>query len=333
MAPAKQRAGTKKAKQQRAQQQQPPPETTMEEAEADAAAAPGPQPHGRGLTLQQIAADSLTVLAQQHWDPAAVSTPRYDAALVRQIYEEELLPEAMRGVASADDPSAAGNGGAEPPQRRAQVLEISQYLERYLLPAFAGAAAEGSAGGDDDDAAAAKAKSKTTTKKKKTTTTTTAAAAAGAAAIGREHVLSMVMLLNEKFREGVSGWASLFDGDGDAAAAVFPAFFARVLALLQPPPEGAQAAEAAPSRTRREYAERVQVVLLLIQVFQSLGEDAVRAQALRLVSLHVWHLVTPARVAAALAAHPAQLAKPWRYLQKREAKAAARAASADASAA
>jgi hypothetical protein len=62
-----------------------------------------------------------------------------------------------------------GGGGERPPsQRRVQVLELSQYLENYLWPHYA----EG---------------------------------AAGPAAY--EHLMSMVALVNQKFREQVPGWA------------------------------------------------------------------------------------------------------------------------------
>lgn len=55
-----------------------------------------------------------------------------------------------------------------PPSRRVQLLEISQYLENYLWPHFE-------------------------------------AGMAGAAAY--EHLMSMVVMVNQKFREQVPGWA------------------------------------------------------------------------------------------------------------------------------
>ena len=64
----------------------------------------------------QIESDSLTQLARQKWQ--SPNQAGYDSALVSRIYQKEL------------------NGAkSEPPKlRRVMLLEISQYLEHYLIP-------------------------------------------------------------------------------------------------------------------------------------------------------------------------------------------------------
>ncbi len=66
----------------------------------------------------QIESDSLTKTARENW--AAEEPAAYSAELVAKIYAAEL------------------NGGKpQPPKlRRIMLLEISQYLENYLIPHF-----------------------------------------------------------------------------------------------------------------------------------------------------------------------------------------------------
>lgn len=54
---------------------------------------------------------------------------------------------------------------------------------------------------------------------------------------------------------------------------------------------------------------------------QSLEDELVRAQVLRLVSLPLWHALSRGRLQLELHDQP-QLAKHWKHLAKKEAKAA-----------
>eukprot|EP00879_Flechtneria_rotunda_P011994 GHRR01012527.1.p1 GENE.GHRR01012527.1~~GHRR01012527.1.p1 ORF type:complete len:1484 (+),score=529.45 GHRR01012527.1:151-4602(+) len=127
------------------------------------------------------------------------------------------------------------------------------------------------------------------------------------------HVMSIIIMVNEKFREGVPAWTA-FQTRKD----VFPAFFARVLAL--------RSDEACASLSQHEVTA---YLLFIINAFQSLENEMVRAQVLKLVSLPIWHGLSPGRLQLELAAQPA-LAKRWRALLKKEAKAAKVAAAAAA---
>jgi hypothetical protein len=71
--------------------------------------------------------------------------------------------------------------------------------------------------------------------------------------------------------------------------------------------------------------ERTSYVLFFTNVFASLEDEMVRAQALRLVSLPLWHALSPGRLQLELHGQPA-LAKRWKALLKKDAKAAKEAA-------
>jgi intron-binding protein aquarius len=119
-------------------------------------------------------------------------------------------------------------------------------------------------------------------------------------------VLSIARLALEKAREGVDAWAPFGEGAGGGTA--FAALLQRVLDVAA---EGA--AEPLP------LAELGWVVRFLTHCFASLEVEAVRAPALRLVSLPLWTRLNERAAAAQLADAP-QLAKHWKHLCKKEAK-------------
>ena len=65
----------------------------------------------------------------------------------------------------------------------------------------------------------------------------------------------------------------------------------------------------------RNY-ERVSYLLFAIHAFQSLENEAVRGQALQLVSLPTWHALSRGRLQLELHAHR-RLAKHWRSAAKK----------------
>jgi len=86
--------------------------------------------------------------------------------------------------------------------------------------------------------------------------------------------MSMVCMVNEKFREGVPVWKA-FEGDPEK----FGKFFFRVLhGLLD---EG-----------NVSLKEGCSMLLFLQTAFSSLEVDLVRKQVQTLVSLHVWHCLS-----------------------------------------
>ena len=111
--------------------------------------------------------------------------------------------------------------------------------------------------------------------------------------VGFEHVASIVMMVNEKGREGAPMWATFqaqqrarageAGGDAQTTEKRFGAFFLRALMLRL-------------ERTLRP-SETDAVILFTINVFQSLECDLVRRLALRLVNIPLWLSVSPTRVA------------------------------------
>jgi intron-binding protein aquarius len=86
-------------------------------------------------------------------------------------------------------------------------------------------------------------------------------------------------MVNEKFRENVPAW----DGFAGGPPEKFASFFGAVLALR---------GDAAGWQTH----ERVTYLLFIIHCFQSLEQEAVRKQALQLVSLPLWHALSRGRL-------------------------------------
>lgn len=124
------------------------------------------------------------------------------------------------------------------------------------------------------------------------------------ASASAEHLLSIVYMVNEKFREGVAGWGAL------TAEAEKERFGALIRSLVG---VGAQRELTLPERTG--------YVLFFVNLFQSLENEVVRAISLPLVSLPLWSALSPGRLQLELARNP-QLAKHWKFLQRKEAKAA-----------
>jgi intron-binding protein aquarius len=135
-----------------------------------------------------------------------------------------------------------------------------------------------------------------------------------------EHVMSVIILVNEKFREGVPAWDTFV---GASAPENTPAdtqkwrgFVHRVLSLV--PGE--------PSISGRPMAphEATQYLRFLIHLFQSLEAAHVRAVALPLTSIPLWHALSARRREMELLKDP-RLAKKWRAMIRKDGKDAAAA--------
>ncbi|GMH36875.1 hypothetical protein BSKO_04748 [Bryopsis sp. KO-2023] len=194
---------------------------------------------GGGLTVQEIAGDKLTATAKEKWGSEKVEFSR---EVVKEIYTQELN----------------GNSDEAPSLRRVMVLEVSQYLEKYLWPNF-----------DPEEAV-------------------------------YEEVMSAVLMVNEKFREGMPPW-NCFDSKKD----LFPSFFQSVLKLKD--------------HDGMRMHEKTAYLMFMINSFQSLENEMVRSQVLKLVSLPLWHSLSSGRLKLELHAHPA-LSKRWSRLAKKESK-------------
>ncbi len=122
------------------------------------------------------------------------------------------------------------------------------------------------------------------------------------------HLMSIILMMNEKFREGVAPWESMFGRDSAGTSDKFAALFDEVLQLHE-------------SRARPlSMHERASYTLFLINCFQSLEQRSVRQAALRLLSLPLWEALSPGRRQLELTAFP-QLRRHWQHLQAKRAAA------------
>lgn len=107
-----------------------------------------------------------------------------------------------------------------------------------------------------------------------------------------QHVMSIIIMVNEKFREGVSAW-DCFNSREEA----FPGFFNRVVTLKQ-------------GRQFRQH-EKVSYLMFAINAFQALENAAVRTRVLKLASLPLWHALSKNRLQVSLQKpiHPLEYAQ------------------------
>ncbi|XP_059617588.1 RNA helicase aquarius [Phlebotomus argentipes] len=116
------------------------------------------------------------------------------------------------------------------------------------------------------------------------------------------HMMSIVFMLNEKFRERVSVWQCFEEESSE-----FPGFFQQCLeACLE---------DKKPSPTYMR--EQTALLLFLNHCFNSMEVELCREQAKRLVSLTMWSCLQPKRREQELKAIP-EWRKFWKKLQKRD---------------
>ncbi|BBN15051.1 intron-binding protein aquarius [Marchantia polymorpha subsp. ruderalis] len=123
-----------------------------------------------------------------------------------------------------------------------------------------------------------------------------------------EHVMSIILMVNEKFRENVPAWRCFHDRED-----VFPAFSQRVFTL----------------KDEKEHVwnirEKINYLLYMIHCFQSLEDEMVRGPVLKLAHLKLWHALSPGRLQLEFFSHPQEVLEPWKKLLKKEAKLAKKA--------
>lgn len=126
-----------------------------------------------------------------------------------------------------------------------------------------------------------------------------------------EHIMSMILMINEKFRENVAAWICFYDRKD-----LFKAFLERVLCLK----EGRSLS----------IAEKTNYLLFMINAFQSLEDDIVSKKVMRLASLHCWHSLSFGRFQMELCLNP-DLIKKWKRIAKKAKEAKKRGESFDMS--
>ncbi|CAH9119908.1 unnamed protein product [Cuscuta epithymum] len=119
-----------------------------------------------------------------------------------------------------------------------------------------------------------------------------------------EHVMSMILMVNEKFRENVASWLCFHDKKD-----MFESFLDRVLSLK----EG----------RNLSIAEKTNYLLFMINAFQSLEDGIVNKKVLGLAGLQCWHSLSYGRFQMELCMNP-DLEKKWKRIAKRAKDAAKR---------
>jgi len=104
--------------------------------------------------------------------------------------------------------------------------------------------------------------------------------------------MSIMMMVNEKFRENVQAWECFHSRESD-----FPAFFDKVLRLND--------------EYELSYQEHTDFLVFLINCFQSLEDSMVRQQIEKLVSIKLWHSISPVIVDREISANK-KLARYWK---------------------
>lgn len=113
--------------------------------------------------------------------------------------------------------------------------------------------------------------------------------------------MSIILMVNEKFRENVAAWTCFHDRK-DA----FKGFLWRVLKLKE-------------EERALTMAEKTNYLLFMINAFQSLEDELVRETILQLVSLKLWNTLSFGRLQMELCLNP-ELIKKWTKIKRKEAK-------------
>lgn len=119
------------------------------------------------------------------------------------------------------------------------------------------------------------------------------------------HVMSIVFLLNEKFRERIEVW-KVFDNSPEKFAILFNKMLHKCL-------EKIDIVKATPSIIREQTA----LLVFLNHCFSSMEVELCREQAKKLVSLSMWTCLQPKRRDDELNSIP-DWKKFWKKLQKRD---------------
>jgi intron-binding protein aquarius len=111
------------------------------------------------------------------------------------------------------------------------------------------------------------------------------------------HIVSIVIMLNEKYREGIDV-SSLFS----SSPSTFESFFQAVVKLSHP------------LNDSLESQYRPSVILLLINIYKCLENSVVRQTCLKFLSLPIWNFLSKVRLSHELSSS-VQLSRHWDALQ------------------
>ena len=268
------------------------------------------RPTGGALTLSEIESHPITRLARSTWATREARKGKkgaFDAGMVEELWRsvlrgggggEKKKSESAAAAATATLDLGPSTSSSSSRRRSAALLELSRYLEAYLIPHF--------------DAA-------------KASYAHVMSVVALVVEKGREGVAPWAGF--EESEPGDEDEDEKMSGEGGEGgegfslnlsparrSAALSAVFARVCALADPE-EARRQASPAPVSPR----ERTLLLAFAASAFASLEVPCVRGCALRLVALPLWRSLSEGRRELELARAPA-LAKHWKKLEKRDAK-------------
>ncbi|KAF2366652.1 Intron-binding protein aquarius N-terminal [Trinorchestia longiramus] len=163
----------------------------------------------KNLTVDQISTDHVTLLAQEYWLPSTVGSHKpYNPQIIDDIYCQEIRDSNFSS-------------------RRIVVLELSQYLEKYLWPNYSWQASP-------------------------------------------YHMLSVVVVINEKFRERIPAWGSFESHPGP-----FKAFFRHLSAALLD------------DSGRYSLREQMNMVVFLNHIYNTIESDLIREEISNTISYNI----------------------------------------------
>ncbi|KAL1919017.1 uncharacterized protein VTP21DRAFT_2398 [Calcarisporiella thermophila] len=114
------------------------------------------------------------------------------------------------------------------------------------------------------------------------------------------HILSIVLMINEKFRQRVPAWDFI-----QTAPVNFSRLFSNIVRLTLP-----SHSQNLTLQTRKF------LILFLVNAFQSLENVAIRSECMRLVSIATWECIVPKRRERLFNENPS-LRKVWKHIQKK----------------
>ncbi|CAH1406700.1 unnamed protein product [Nezara viridula] len=162
-------------------------------------------------TVDEIKEDHITQLAADYWAPSTVENQKpFDPEIIEVIYQKEIK-------------------GTKFNIRRIMMLEVSQYLERYLWPNYITGVSS------------------------------------------HNHMMSIVVMMNEKFRERVEAWTSIKKQPEHADGFLRQMFHASL-----------------EEDVKLSFLEKKTLILFLTNTFNSIEVELIREQIKRLVSLSSW---------------------------------------------
>ncbi|XP_054156654.1 RNA helicase aquarius-like [Oppia nitens] len=221
------------------------------------------------VTNSELNDDYLIGLSRKYWSPATFGQwSPFDRQLVTDIYKNEIQlssPSASSSSSSTTGVRGSADRGGGFNTRRIVILELSRYLENYLWPNFG-------------------------------------QLVTADAAVGVEYLMSIVVMVNEKFRERVNVW-QCFEMN--------PQFFGQLVSQVT------RLMIAKETADNLSFKERTALLVFIIHCFNGIEVKIIRDEIQKYVSLSIWSNLSAKRREMEFKKVP-KLRKYWSAIQKKD---------------